>query len=315
MNLRYLLVTSSIFALFSLHYPATAGTTIEQEIKSFNNGNFSEAAQFGSELILLNPKDSKARYYYAAALMKLNRFDDAREQYAECYRTTNDSTMKSYCYQALQAKTAVRSLPPGGTVSIDSAIEGSNSSTNCDRAIKARKVQIMSDGVKEIEFHRKQAQDRIQKAKERAKDQMEGIPPYFERPLSIISGGWLRTHISQVENPDYKPAYDRSQKELADAIEVINRDLARRDAEITAECKKKAELYDQVPAAFRSQQKPGISQIQMTPQNTSGYVRNFVNYDGSAPVGLKPRQGTLPQRSLTAPLSSISSKSPARNRK
>lgn len=299
-----------MLSLLSLNCYANSSVTVDLEVASFNSGNYTLAAQLGNELVSLNPKDFKARYYYAAALMKLNRFDDAREQYAECYRTTNDPTMKSYCYRALQVRRTNLSSPSAVSTSLNHSSSGPLAAIDTDPALAARKLQIMSDAAKEIEFHRKQAQDSIQRAKERSHEQMMGIPPYFERPLSIISAGSLRTEMAHVENPDYKPAYDRSQKELADVIGVINRDLTRRDAEITAECRRKIEFYDQVPTAFRSQQRPGTSQIQMTPQNTSGYLRNFVNYDGSTPVSLKARQSVILPTSKAAFNSHLNQKRP-----
>lgn len=287
--------------------------TVERQIALFNSGNLQQAAQTGYEVLRRDPGNSLARYYYAQTLYKLNRKADAKSQFAECYKITNDLKMKANCYDALKTLAAMPaegvsplSSSPSTAATVSSPENGlgvSRSSGNAsslsssaaevptsDPALISRKLQIMTEGSANIEQKRRQMLIEVGKAKERAAEHMNGIEQFFRRPITV---NYQIIRWEQYENPEYSRELERSQRELKIKIEDLNAEFNQREAEILADCKARAAVYDQVSSGLKSQQKIGTSQIQLTPQHSNGFVRHYVNYDGSDPVSLKARQGEL----------------------
>ncbi len=293
--------------------PNSLRQTVESQIALFNNGSFQQAAQTGYEVLRREPGNSLARYYYAQTLYKLNRNADAKSQFAECYKITNDLKIKANCYEALKAlstmppeggsplssspSTAANVSSPENGLGVSRSSGNASSSTSStaevptsDPAMISRKLQIMTEGSANIEHKRRQMLIEIGKAKERAAEHMNGIEQFFRRPITV---NYQIVRWEQYENPEYSRELERSQRELKIKIEDLNAEFNHREAEILADCKARAALYDQVSSGLKSQQKIGTSQIQLTPQHSNGFVRHYVNYDGSDPVSLKARQGEL----------------------
>lgn len=291
--------------------PSYAALTTEKQIAFFNSKNFQQAAQAGYEILRRDPTNALARYYYAQTLYRLNRSDDAKSQFAECYKITSDIKMKANCYEALKALATTSSSsfstsftpaeratggPENG--SGVSQLSGNGSSVTSsqaevptsDPALISRKLQIMTEGSANIEHKRQQMLIDVERAKERAVEYMNGIERFYRRP---IMSNYQIIRWEQYENPQYPIELERSQRELKIKIEDLNAEFNRREAEILADCKARAAVYDQVSAGLKSQQKIGTSQIQLTPQHSNGFVRHYVNYDGNDPVSLKARQGEL----------------------
>ncbi len=299
-----------------------AGLTTEEQIAFFNSKNYQQAAQAGYEILKRDPLNALARYYYAQTLYRLNRIDDAKSQFAECYKITSDLKMKANCYDALKAlattssssssSSSPTSAPtsasstsptPAGRGTAENGLgasrpseNGSSSSSSqadvptSDPALISRKLQIMTEGSATIEHKRQQMLIDVERAKARAVEYMNGIERFYRRP---IMSNYQIIRWEQYENPQYPIELERSQRELKIKIEDLNSEFIRREAEILADCKARAAVYDQVSAGLKSQQKIGTSQIQLTPQHSNGFVRHYVNYDGNDPVSLKARQGEL----------------------
>ncbi len=300
---------------------SASGRTIAAQIQSFNNNKHRESAAIGAEILRSSPGNATSRYYYAQSLVKLNRHQEAIAEFSKCYNTTKDPTMKSYSYTALQTllrgpaeasspnttspgttspnTTSPNTTSPGTTSpGTNAATDGAKTDTaNIDASVLNKKLQILQEGNRAIEQRRSLMNSDIGHAKERAREQMQGIPQFIEIP--IFHNGW-RVGTKHIDNPNYQEALANSQRELAAKTEQANKDFERRETEITEECKRRAAVYDQVSTGLKSQQKAGTSQIQLMPQNSSVYVRHFVNYDGSAPVGIKTRQKALPLKSSKA---------------
>jgi len=300
---------------------ASGEDLLEQEIHAYQKKDFQSALAYGIEELKKAPGNATARYYLAQALVKLNRRDEAIAQFTECERLATEPKLSSYCRQALATLTPGKSNAAGaggGTVNGAAATGGANAaatggtpeaasgsansalnsaSANRDAAtnldLLERRANTLQEGVHEIEFLRKQADKKISDINDEGAAQLRDIPQFFERGYYI--GG--RFHPQHVANPEYQEALQRVQAESKTKIDAINADFAKRETEVTAEYKRRSDAYGGVMTNMNSQQKPGTSLIQMTPQNTNAYVRNFVNYDGykppPPPVPLKAQQKSL----------------------
>jgi len=278
--------------------------SLSQEIKSFNDGNYAQAVSLGKEIVAIEPANATARYYYGQALAKLNRSSEAIAQFSQCYKMAKDPTLKSYSLIALQnlsknsSAKASSSIAAGGSLLTIKQASKINQTSAQGADLSSLKLKIFEDGAREIKIHRDQADRDIQLAKNRALEQMQGIPQFLNRRY-FVDG----RNTGMYPNPDYPDAFEKSQAELANTTAQINSAFTRRESEIMAECRRRASGYDQVGVGMQSQEKPGTSNIQLTPQHTNTYLRQYVNYDGSVPGALKARAGALPndeQKSKTS---------------
>lgn len=264
----------------------------------FASGKFAESAEIGSRIVQLRPYEAKARYYLAQALVKLNRVDDAKTQFAQCYHATKDATMKLYCQKALAnlaaAQNAASNASNSNASNMSSEPSEQDGQKTTDPSLMSRKMQILKAGADEIAYRKKIFDAEVMAAKKHQAEQMEGIPEVLERRFSSSLGQAI---TSSYENPDYKPAFERSQRELREKVEKLTEEFNRRESDITADCKRRAAAYDDVDKGLASQKNGQNSQIQLHAQHSNSYVRHFVNFNGSTPVGLKTRQQALPLKS------------------
>lgn len=319
MHLHFIFKFSKLYelALYTLVSLAFGGAavaasdttlTLSQEIKSFNDGNYLQTVSIGKDLVAIDPANATARYYYGQALAKLNRGAEAIAQFSQCYKLAKDPQMKSYSFTALQnlnkALTTKASSPspspsPSSSSSSSSntiveSLQPSNVANKISRPsaqgaeLSSLKLRIFEDGAQQIKVLREQADRDIQSAKNHAQEQMQGIPEFLNRRY-YVNG----INTGMYPNPEYPEAFERSQAELASTTAKINSAFTRRESEIMADCKRRTVGYDQTGVGMRSQQAPGISNIQLTPEHTNTYLRQYVNYDGSVPAALKARTGAL----------------------
>ncbi|MFA6210042.1 MAG: tetratricopeptide repeat protein [Candidatus Obscuribacterales bacterium] len=270
--------------------------TLSQEIKSFNDGNYLQTVSIGKELVAIDPTNATARYYYGQALAKLNRGAEAIAQFSQCYKLAKDPQMKSYSLTALQNlnKALTTKASSSSSNTIVESTQPSNIASNSSRPsaqgaeLSSLKLRIFEDGAQQIKVLREQADRDIQSAKNHAQEQMQGVPEFLNRPY-YVNG----INTGKYPNPEYPEAFEKSQAELASTTAKINSAFTRRESEIMADCKRRTVGYDQTGVGMRSQQTPGISNIQLTPEHTNTYLRQYVNYDGSVPSALKARAGAL----------------------
>ncbi len=299
------------------------GADRQAQIAKFNQGKYTESAALGWQIVQRDANDATALYYLSQAFVKLNRLDEARTYFTRCYHATKDATMKLYCQQAVAnlAKVSSTATASGAASSgtttksaTGEATEGSESGAQSDSvaanaagevqktsdpALMARKMQILKTGADEIAYRKKIFEDAVLAAKKHQAEQMEGIPQFFERRYRLgYTGG---TIASTYENPEYKEALERSERELKQKLTQLDEEFKRREADITADCKRRASAYDDVDRGLASQKQGRNSQIQLHSQHTNSFVRHFVNFDGSTPVGLKTRQVAQPLQPASQP--------------
>jgi hypothetical protein len=276
---------------------AASDTTqsLSQEIKSFNDGNYLQTVSIGKELVAIDPANATARYYYGQALAKLNRGGEAIAQFSQCYKLAKDPQMKSYSLTAMQnLNKALTTKASSSSNAIVESTQPSNVASNSSRPsaqgaeLSSLKLRIFEDGAHQIRVLREQADRDIQSAKNKAQEQMQGIPEFLNRRY-YVNG----INTGMYPNPEYPEAFEKSQAELASTTAKINSAFARRESEIMADCKRRTVGYDQTGVGMQSQQTPGISNIQLTPEHTNSYLRQYVNYDGTVPGALKARPGAL----------------------
>jgi hypothetical protein len=251
-----------------------------EQVSSFSAGNFARSAALGEQLATQEPKNAKARYYYAQALLKLGRSTEALTQFSQCYANTTDPTLRTYCQTAIQTLSAQANIPSQNENKVDTQ-------SKHDNAMNSLKTRVMEDALREIKFLRKRADEDIQVVKTRLSEQINGIPQFTYTAYSRGGGQ------TKWPNPFYKETLDRIDAEIAVETAKINEAFTKRETEITATCKRRTEDYDRVSTGMQSQLKQGTSLMQMTPQHSSVYSRQYVNYDGSSETPLKARAAAL----------------------
>jgi len=108
------------------------------------------------------------------------------------------------------------------------------------------------------------------------------------------------TKCKKYPNLDFPEAFEKSQAELSRTTAQINADFNRREAEIMAECKRRTSGYDQVGANLQGQLAAKSGPIQVTPQGTNMYARNYINFGGGNSSARIEPVHSEPQKALMA---------------
>lgn len=277
-----------IALIFAKQVYAQNSPSHDEQVRIFAQGNFAASAVIGEQLAIREPQNATARYYYAQALLKLGRRSEALEQFTQSLAAATDSTLKTYCQKAIQTLS-----PPAKLESLvvlePEQVDATQPAAEKDDAMFSLKLRVMEDAAREIKFLRKRADDEIQVVKTRVSEQINGIPKFTYTGASSAGGQ------NQWPNPYYKETMEKIRIEIAAQTEKIEAAFAKREAEIAAISKRRTDDYDRISAGIRSQQKPGTSLMQMTPQHSNIYIRQYVNYDGSTEAPLKARPSSLPR--------------------
>jgi hypothetical protein len=256
MNPRMILITTGALLYCSAPSYAGSGCATAGVSEYYKKGDFQQVVLIGQKILAKNPADAVTRYYYAGALLKLGRRQEADKEYRSCYAASADETMKSYCVQALRSLSG-RPTGAGSAGAGDAAATAPASQLSADgkppapeltaaeRATLAKKVQVLEEGSKEIAFHRKLADEEIARAKTKAFEGLDNIPKLIYRPPYDRGMG------TPYPNPEYEDALARSQEEERVAAAKINENFAREEARITEEYKRRASAYDHIGGSRR----------------------------------------------------------------
>src|ERR1700733_672656 len=217
-----------------------ASTSLAQLEERYKAGDYTSAVRIGEIVVKHNAEDGVAHYYYASALAKLNRKEDALLEFRKAYNRTVQPTLKSYCEQAINAlsegadesQRAARANATGATqlqngaaaattLGVQAPVVKSSTAAAAlqEKDLLERKATILEDGANQIDHLRQVAADDIKKLKKNVTDQMVDIP----RQIRGLRG-W-------VQNPDYAPTLARLDAEAQESIDKINDRVARETAE------------------------------------------------------------------------------------
>jgi tetratricopeptide (TPR) repeat protein len=206
------------------------------------------------------------------------------------FTTSGRSSSSSSYSEGTASSAAVPSSPQSSPVVVDNSatnLNSSRSAPNLTQDLLQRKANILEEGENANKRLRDKAKEDIRQIKQGVADQLSQIPAQLPGRLTFRTAG-------MIANPEFSEASTRLNAEANQKIDEINRNLQKRIDETTAFYQKQAAAYDETAPNLKTQMKPGTSLIQLTPQNTNPYLRNFMNYDGSVPGALKAKAGALP---------------------
>ncbi|HEY9731148.1 MAG TPA: hypothetical protein V6C89_04515 [Drouetiella sp.] len=99
---NYLLSLVAVLAFNSPAEAAPVKSELQQGIASYNASDHARACSLLQAHLAKNQNDAVAHYYLAQTLMKLGQIENAVSEYRKAFQSSNDSTMKKYCLQAIQ---------------------------------------------------------------------------------------------------------------------------------------------------------------------------------------------------------------------
>jgi hypothetical protein len=149
------------------------------------------------------------------------------------------------------------------------------------------KERLLKGRAEEIDAHTSSAQEKIQAVNESAEVDIAAVPQFFYNAWGYA-----------VPNPDYERTVAYIRVEAQKKINAINKDLEAMTKTINSAYQEKLNAIDTSVASVDSQIKPGTSDIQLSPQGSNLYVKNYVNYavDRTKPqgvTGLKAKEKSL----------------------
>jgi hypothetical protein len=259
---------------------------LQGEITAYDQGNFDSAVTIGHRVLRTSPDNALAHYYLANAYAKLNRRQEAYEEYAACTRLATDPTMKRYAEEGLSALGTNKQGDSTGSCQSEMA-----------KVVTLRQAELQRD-------------DRLRMLQTDLDSQTRQLYAGARQQVTDLSTRFKNEPVINYSHHGRRASYHYNQnlyrnKQQEDQAAAIMEDTRMRvrteENEMQAlAAAREADLRNEV-ANTASQLQPGpASGIQLSPIGTNLYVKNFVNYGGEPlepqPIApLKAVAGSLDQ--------------------
>jgi hypothetical protein len=216
---------------------------VQQQIDSYKHGQYAQTVQLGAQILQSDSKNAKVRYYMANAFVKLNRIQEAMDQYAACEQITTDPSMKAFCHKALmQFPQALP--PPTQPGAAPSRAVNPSPKQNTNQAADQAKAAIWRQADQEIAFKKGLADREIADINQRANRRVSRIPTQ----ILSVSG------YEMIPNPEYPELSKQIMDQANFEIQKIQDRFAKEKADIKSNYGKKAAGWDDTQSGISSQQ-------------------------------------------------------------
>ncbi|CAM6003827.1 unnamed protein product [Sphagnum balticum] len=278
------------------------GYMLEGEIVAYKKGDYPMAYSCGNFALKLNPNNATARYFLALSLAKLNRKEEAIEQYKHAAACTRDRKLLSYIQLGLNQLT-----PPKETATKSATTKAATpvtpstpeeKPTVVTKELSAAKQQALAEAKNEIEVRRKEADRAIAKIHDEEAAQLAGVEQYQFKETD--SNG--KTDKVYEQTAAYTALFEKLKQANEKSISDINERFEKEKARIEAASKLRVDAYQSSATGEKTQLKMGNGLTQVMPIGSNMYVRNIINYGSdNRPPELKGKMQGLDDKMTPAP--------------
>jgi hypothetical protein len=275
---------------------------LEAEIVAYKQGDYKMSLGCGIYALKVQPNDPLARYFVAGSLVKLNRKDEAIQQYKETATLTRDPKLLEYIKLALSNLTAASASPaakPSASKSEDTKT-ADEETKSVPKDLSAAQQQTLDQEKSDIEARRKEADRAIAKIHEEEAVQLSAIEQYQWKETEDHG----RVVRSYEQSRAYTDLFEKLKKENEPRISEINERFLKEKAQIENTAKLRTDAYANASTNEKTQQKMGNGLTQVMPLGSNLYIRNIINYgtDNRLPE-LKARMQSLNDVTSIPPVS------------
>ena len=248
---------------------------IEAAISLYKAGLITKAVPLFQQVLLAQPTNAAAHYYYANCLAQQGQNSAARFEYQSSLHYSRNSDLSNYCKQALQNLDALSSSKASSE-----AVTGDSSKSNAVANVQAKgqhfdqQLERLREEVNR-EYHHKldekkaELNRKISKIKQEADEEINATPKYFP------------AHI-RTQNINYDTTIAAIQSKAETKIKILTSDYQDDFRLIDETYGRRLDAIASSHQNLKGQMGATVGSSQVTPSGTSFYVRNYVNFGGVA---------------------------------
>ncbi|MBX9694753.1 MAG: hypothetical protein K2Z81_20365, partial [Cyanobacteria bacterium] len=263
----------------------------EELIRQYEGHNYRGAMEAAVKSLQENKRDAVAHYMLANILVELNKLTSARREYMQAIEYGKGTETEKYARKALLVlqKRLGNSFLDGGSVNRSSQVNVSGSdevdsspATPYEHVDKFERKVAKQTAEKKVNILKEINARLVEKKRhlefEYATIESEGKVRMEEVPKYVYSRSGRR-----IKNPDYDGDVAAIKKETEEKQSAVQNKIRDLEANATAEAHRRVNAITDMSKNLSGQYEKGSETFRMTPQGSSLFVRNYINFDGDRP--------------------------------
>lgn len=262
---------------------------MDTAVSFYKAGSFEKAVPLFQALLLAEPTNAQAHYYYANCLAREGQNSAARFEYQSSLRYSKSAELTNYSTQALRNLAALPSAkfsaqPPmnssakSAVDSADKLIESSsqkaaNSTNNhvkaahFDQQLERLRAEVNAEYRRKVDEKKVELNRKISKIRQEAEEEINSTPRYFPA-------------LMRTQNTNYETTIVAIQAKTDTKIKILTSDYQDEFRLIDETYGKRLEALASSHQNLKGQMGATVGSSQVTPGGSSFYVRNYVNFGG-----------------------------------
>lgn len=248
---------------------------VDAAISLYKTGSFDKAVPLFQQILLVNPTNAQAHYYYANCLAHEGLNTAARFEYQSSLRYSNNIELRNYCNQALKnldalsvGKVVTGALTPDSAEpKIAASANGQAKAVHFDQQLERLRAEVSREYHHKLDEKRAELNRKISRIEQERDEEINATPRYFP------------AHISS-QNINYKTTVDAIKTKAEYKIKTLTSDYQDEFRLIDETFGKRLDSLASSHQNLKGQMGSTVGSSQVTPAGTSFYVRNYVNYGG-----------------------------------
>ncbi len=248
---------------------------IDAAISLYKAGLIAKAVPLFQQVLLAQPTNAPAHYYYANCLAQQGQNSSARFEYQSSLHYSHNVDLSNYCKQALQNLDAL-----SGSTASREAVTGESSQTKAEANVQTKgahfdqELERLREEVNR-EYHHKldekkaELNRKISKIKQEADEEINATPRYFPAHM-------------RTQNLSYDTTVAAIQAKAETKIRILTSDYQDDFRLIDETYGRRLDALANSHQNLKGQMGATVGSSQVTPAGTSFYVRNYVNFGGVA---------------------------------
>ncbi|CAN5264156.1 hypothetical protein BH11CYA1_BH11CYA1_02300 [soil metagenome] len=248
---------------------------MEEAVTAYKSGFFDKAVSLFQELLLREPTNAQAHYYYANCLARQGQNSAARFEYQSTLHYSKNADLTSYSNQALKNLAAMptsslSSTTPASTASTASGaplFASPEKAAHYDRQLERLRAEVNSEYHRRLDEKRAELNRKTGKVRQEVEDEINATPRYYPA-------------VVRTPNLNYDSAIAAIQVRGDNKIKILTSDYQDEFRLIDEVFTKRLDALSSSHQNLKGQMGATVGSSQVTPAGTTFYVRNYVNFGG-----------------------------------
>lgn len=262
----------------------------KQAVNFYKQGQFARAIELLQTVLLSEPTNAQAHYYYGNCLARDGQFSAANFEYRAGYKyAPAQSSLRSYCLSGINNTTGQKTATAAEAKARVAAVDGADSAVSETKATESKGVaenQATNSSSKHLDQHFSQVQaeveqERLAKVAAKQKELDNAIARMQAQMREDIYQVPKYMLTDQAANLDYNNAVQRIRTSAEEKIKIKKIDFEEEFRKINDFYAAKLQVLLSSHTNLKKQISATSGSSQVVPSNTNMYLRNYVNYGGT----------------------------------